>query len=128
MSLVTPLNRVLGLGSAKEGAEHWWKQRLTAVALIPLGLWLAFAFLSFDDFSYAAASEWLRAPLNGALLVLTLLTLTYHSALGIQVVIEDYVHGKGVKVVSLVLSAFAHAVVALAGVFAVLGVAFGAGQ
>lgn len=126
MSLVSPLNRVLGLGSAKEGAEHWWVQRLTAVALAPLGLWLALALGGLDDLSYDSVAGFIREPLNSILLILTLLTLSYHSQLGVQVVVEDYVHGPSVKVLAIVAVSFAHVAVAVAGVFAVLKVAFGA--
>ncbi len=91
MSVVSPLNRVLGLGSAKDGVEHWWAQRLTAVALLPLGLWLVAASVGLNDFGHASVVEWMQAPMNSVLLLLTVLTLTYHSALGVQMVIEDYV-------------------------------------
>jgi len=126
MSLTTPLNRVLGLGSAKSGVEHWWAQRLTAVALAPLGLWFAWALASFESLSYAAVTAWMRAPLTGVLLLLTVATVVYHSYLGIQVVVEDYVHANGAKVVILVSSAFGHFFLLTAAVFAVLRVAFGA--
>ena len=126
MSLVTPLNRVLGLGAAKDGVEHWWAQRLSAVALTLLGLWLVFAVLGLTDFSYQAVVGWLRAPVASILMILTLLTLGYHSQLGVQIVIEDYVHAVGLKVLALVLATFAHIGVVVASVFAVLKVAFGA--
>jgi succinate dehydrogenase / fumarate reductase membrane anchor subunit len=115
---------VLGLGSAKEGAEHWWMQRLTAVALIPIGLWLAWSFAVLPDFSFATVSAWLGAPLPTILLVITVLVLSYHSHLGVRVVVEDYVHGAS-KVVTLVLALFAHVFVAVAGVYAILRVGFG---
>ena len=126
MNLITPLNRVLGLGSAKGGSEHWWVQRLTAVALIPLGLWLAISLASFESISYAALVVWVQQPMTAILLILTVSTLVYHSHLGVQVVLEDYVHGHGVKVVSLALSAFAHVFLAVATLFSILKVAFGA--
>lgn len=126
MSLVTPLSRVLGLGSAKEGVDHWWSQRLTAVALVPLGLWLAVGFMGLADFSFASVVAFIGSPLNAVLLILTLLTLTYHSQLGVQVVIEDYVHGAGLKIASIVLVTFAHAAASVAGLFAIAKVAFGA--
>lgn len=126
MNLITPLNRVLGLGSAKGGSEHWWVQRLTAVALIPLGLWLAWSLMRLQDFSYLVVSAWIGRPVTSILMILTVLTLTYHSKLGVQVVIEDYVSGKGSKVCTLVVSTFIHVVIAVAAVFAILKVAFGA--
>ena len=126
MRLVSPLNRVLGLGSAKTGVEHWWAQRLTAVALVPLGLWLAIAFARLESFSYAAVVGLVQVPLNSVLFILLLVALCYHSHLGVQVVIEDYVHDAGIKVFSLVATFFAHIAVAVAGIFAVLRIAFGA--
>ncbi len=123
---MSPLGRVLGWGSAKEGVEHWWAQRLTAVALVPLGIWLAVAFAGLEDFSYASVVGLIQAPLNSVFLILTLVTLTYHSHLGVQVVIEDYVHSAGLKILMLVLVSFAHVAVAVAGVFAALKIAFGA--
>lgn len=124
MSLVTPLNRVLGLGAVKGAGEHWWAQRLTAVALVPLGLWFAIALLRLPDFDYATVIAWMQRPVTSILLILTVLAIGYHSYLGVQVVIEDYVHAKGAKVVALVASTFAHAALAIAALFSILKIAF----
>ncbi|MDG2316852.1 MAG: succinate dehydrogenase, hydrophobic membrane anchor protein [Gammaproteobacteria bacterium] len=126
MSLVSPLNKVIGLGSAKEGAEHWWMQRLSAVALIPLGLWFSFALGAMDQLDYSSVVEFVRYPVNSILLVLALITLTYHSQLGVQVVVEDYVHSSSLKIITIVAVSFAHILVAVAGIFAILKVALGA--
>jgi succinate dehydrogenase / fumarate reductase membrane anchor subunit len=126
MSLVSPLNKALGLGSAKEGAEHWWVQRLSAVALIPLGLWFAVALAGMEDMTYRSVIEFIRHPVNSILLILALITLTYHSQLGVQVVVEDYVHSSTLKVITIVAVSFVHILVAVAGIFAVLKVALGA--
>ncbi len=126
MSLVTPLNRVLGLGSAKEGVEHWWGQRLSAVALVVLGLWFVLALIRLEDMSYASVVDWLQAPVASILMILSLLTAIYHSKLGVQMVVEDYVHQPALKVSTLVLSVFIHIAAAVAGVFAVLKIALGA--
>ena len=126
MSLVSPLNKVIGLGSAKEGAEHWWMQRLSAVALIPLGLWFSFALGAMDQLDYSSVVEFIRYPVNSILLVLALITLTYHSQLGVQVVVEDYVHSSSLKIITIVAVSFAHILVAVAGIFAILKVALGA--
>lgn len=123
MSLVTPLNRVLGLGSAKGGVEHWWVQRVTAAALVLLGLWFACSIASLDDFAHATVVEWIREPATSVLLILTALTASYHSYLGVRVVLEDYVHEPGTKVVLLALSTFVHVAIAIASVFAVLRIA-----
>lgn len=125
MSLVTPLNRVLGLGTAKGAAEHWWVQRVTAVALVPLGLWFAISLAALPDFSYLTVVAWMQRPVTSVLLVLFVLSAGYHSYLGVQVVIEDYVHGKGAKAGLIVASTLAHAGLTIAAVFAVLKVAFG---
>ena len=126
MGIVTPLNRVLGLGAAKDGVEHWWRQRLTGAGLVLLGLWLAGSFMALGDFGFESVYAWLHAPLNSVLLILSVLVLSYHSLLGVQAVLEDYVHGRGAKLISLVLVSFAHVTVATAGVFSILKVAFGA--
>lgn len=125
MRLITPLNRVLGLGAAKSGVEHWWLQRLTATALLALGLWFAISLLRLDLGSYAGVVAWLREPITSVLLILSVLCAVYHSYLGVQVVVEDYVPASSAKTVVLVLSAFAHVFAVTAGVFSILRVAFG---
>ena len=124
MSLRTPLGRVLGLGSAKDGTGHWWVQRLSAVALIPLTLWFAVALVALPDFSHVSLTELLAAPLNGALMILLVGVVVYHSHLGVQVVVEDYVQGL-LKVVTLVLLTLAHVALGVTGILAILRVAFG---
>ena len=124
MSLMSPLNRVLGLGTAKGAAEHWWVQRMTAVALLPLGLWLAYELLMLRAFDYSTVAAWVQEPSTSILLLLTIVAIGYHSALGVQVVIEDYVPGKGLKAATLMASTLAHAALTIAAVFAVLKVAF----
>ena len=125
MSLRSPLGRVLGSGSAKEGTDHWWLQRLTAVALAILGAWFLISMMLLDGFDQRSVQGWIGQPWNSVMLLLLGLALAYHSSLGLQVVIEDYVHAPFLKVVSLVLNKFAHAVVAAAVSFAVLKIAFG---
>ena len=125
MSLRSPLSRVLGSGSAKDGTDHWWLQRLTAVALAVLGAWFMVSMMTLDGFDQRSIQSWVGQPWNSVLLLLLGLALAYHSSLGLQVVIEDYVHAPFLKVASLVVSKFAHAVVAAAVSFAVLKIAFG---
>jgi|SRR5215203_3684437 len=124
MSLMTPLNRVLGLGTAKGAAEHWWMQRVTAVALLPLGLWFAYELLTLPSFEYAAVVGWVREPVTSILLVLFVVAAGYHSAHGVQVVIEDYV-GRGLRAAALIASTLAHFGLTIAAIFAVLKIAFG---
>lgn len=126
MSLRTPLGRVLGLGTAKDGTSHWWAQRVSAVALIFLGTWFAFLLATMPGFSHAEAVAAIGRPLNSILLLLLSVTLGYHSYLGIQVVIEDYVHAPGLKVIALLLSRFAHVLLVVVAVFAVLKIGLNA--
>jgi succinate dehydrogenase / fumarate reductase membrane anchor subunit len=123
--LRSPLGRAIGLGSAKEGVEHWWAQRVSAVALILLGLWFAVTLVAMAGADRAQVVAWLHAPLPAILAVLLLIALFYHAALGLQVVIEDYVHGEWLKVSSLVAMRLICFALAVAGVFAVLRIAFG---
>ena len=125
MTLRSPLGRVLGLGAAKEGSEHWWVQRITSVALVLLTLWFIAALLNLGQLDYASMRAWLDRPLNAALAVLLVVTAVYHSQLGVQVVLEDYVAHNGAKVVSLIANQFAHLALGTVAVFAVLRVAFG---
>ena len=124
MSLRTPLGRALGRGSAKSGVSHWWVQRLTAVALVPLTVWFAFAVVHLPTSDHEAVRAWVASGINPVLLLLLIGALTWHSALGVQVVLEDYVHAKGLKVVSLLASTFLHLLLAAAGLYAVLRIAF----
>lgn len=124
MSLRTPLGRVLGNGSAKQGVSHWWVQRLSSVALVPLTLWFIFSLLGLPAFDYDTVRAWIADSWTAVFLALLVATLCYHSWLGIQVVIEDYVHAHGVKLAALLCSTFLHAIVAAASLFAVLKIAF----
>ena len=126
MSLRTPLGQVLGLGTAKDGTSHWWGQRVSAVALMFLGLWFAWSLAVTPDFSHAAVVAEIGRPINSILLLLLSVTLGYHSYLGIQVVIEDYVHAPGLKVAILILSRFAHILLVAAAVFAILKIGLNA--
>lgn len=126
MSLRSPVGRVLGLGSAKEGVAHWWSQRVTAAALVLLGLWFVASLLCLDDFSHGTVLAWLSVPRNAVLASLLIGTAAYHSQLGVQVVVEDYIANKGWKIVTLLLVNFLHLALAALGVFSVLRIAFGA--
>lgn len=126
MDLRTPLSRAMGLGTARGAAvAHWWAQRVTSVALVPLTVWFVFALIGVVGADYAAAVEWLSRPWNTVLLVVYLAVLFHHAQLGLQVVIEDYVHAEGVKLASLLAVKFAAVILALAAIFAVLRVSLG---
>jgi len=101
MDTRTPLSRVKGLGSAKSGTSHWWMQRVTAVALIPLSFWLInFLGLSLTV-PYKQTLAWLAAPVNSVCIIAWIMAVFYHAALGLQVVIEDYVAAEGPKIISI---------------------------
>lgn len=126
MSLQSPLAKVIGLGSAREGTDHWWAQRVSSVALLILGSWFLVSLAGLDSMAFADVREFLAAPWNAILVILLIASIGYHSKLGVQVVIEDYLANRALKVSALILSAFFHALVAFAGAFAVLMISLGA--
>jgi succinate dehydrogenase / fumarate reductase, membrane anchor subunit len=125
MSLRSPIGRVTGLGAAKEGVSHWWSQRVTSVALVLLGLWFVASLLRMPTYGHEFVTTWIAMPLNAVLLLLLIGTLIYHSQLGVQVVVEDYVHHHGLKVATMLLLTFVHVALAALAIFAVLRLAFG---
>ena len=125
MSLRSPLGRVLGLGSARGGSSHWYAQRVTAVALVLLGIWFVGSLATLDGGSYEQVTGWLGSPLNSALALLLVVVAAYHAGLGLQVVVEDYVADKGTRAAVLIVVKFALVVAAVVGVLAVLRIAFG---
>ena len=123
MSLRTPLARVRGLGSAKEGTDHWWMQRVTALALVPLSLWFVFFAISNVGADHAGLTATIAEPYNTVLLVMLLICVFYHAMLGLQVVIEDYVHREGLKIATMLLMKAVAVLFAATGIFAVLRIA-----
>ena len=122
MKYRTALYSVRGLGSARSGTHHWWMQRVTAVALVPLMLWLGVSIARMSGMGYEAALAWVRSPVNAVLILCCLFALFYHAKLGMQVVIEDYVHREGPKVASLLALNFLTLLFGLASILAVLRV------
>ena len=120
------MGRVLGLGAAKEGVHHWWTQRLTSVALVPLTIWFVVSLLALPVLDHATVCAWMRQTWTALLLIIFVVVAAWHSQLGVRVVIEDYVHALAPRTLTLLLVTFAHVAVAVAGVFAVLRVALGA--
>jgi succinate dehydrogenase / fumarate reductase membrane anchor subunit len=121
----SPLGRAVGLGSAKEGVEHWWLQRITAVALVPLGLWFVIAIIRLVGADVENVRDWVGSPLPALLLVLLLIATFYHAALGLQVVVEDYVHAELTKLGLLIVVRLACFAFAVAGILAVVSMAVG---
>lgn len=124
-SIRSPLARARGLGSAKNGTHHWWMQRITAVALVPLTLWFMYSVLVMMTLDYWVFLQWLADPINAIMTILFVTVMLYHATLGCQVIIEDYVHHKATEITLLVILKFSAWVLAIAAVFSVLKVSFG---
>ena len=125
MSFRTPLSRARGLGSAKSGTHHWWMQRLTAVALVPLSVWFVASLIVVVSADHATVAEWLRSPLVTVLACALVVAVFYHGQLGAQVVLEDYVHSEALKLAAIVALKLASLFLAAVCLFAVLSIAFG---
>jgi succinate dehydrogenase / fumarate reductase membrane anchor subunit len=125
MSLRTPIGKVRGLGSAKEGTHHFWVQRVSAVALVPLVLWFVVSMICVTRGGRDDVLDWLSAPIPAILMLLLVIAGFYHLKLGIQVILEDYVHGEGAKLVTSLLNTFVCFAAGAVSVFAVLKIAFG---
>jgi succinate dehydrogenase / fumarate reductase membrane anchor subunit len=121
----TPMSRVRGLGSARSGTEHFWRQRLTGVANAILAVAFVFIVLGLTGRNHAATLATLRSPLVALVVLLFVLSGIYHMKLGMQTVIEDYVHGEGAKILALMANIFFSVAVGLACIFAILKISFG---
>jgi succinate dehydrogenase / fumarate reductase membrane anchor subunit len=119
------LGQARGLGSAKDGTHHWFAMRLSSIAMVPLMLWLIFSLGSLAGAGFAATTAWVAAPLNTVLLILAVGTLFHHAHMGLQVIIEDYVHSEGMKFASLIAVKFLMLLLAVTGIVATLRIAFG---
>lgn len=119
------LSKVLGLGSAHEGVHHWRAQRLTALALALLGPWFVISLLLLPDFSHATLSAWAGGLCNATLLALLVVCMCWHSRLGVQVVIEDYIRG-GLRSLMLIISAFVHVALLAVALLSIVRIALGA--
>ncbi len=128
MSLRSPLSRVLGMGSAKDGTGHWWAQRVTSVALVPLTLWFVLSLLRLPGLDYDTVHAWASMPSTGLLASLMVAVMAYHSYLGTIVIVEDYVHSAGSKIMLLLLLRFAYVLSGGACIFAILRLSFGFSQ
>ncbi|MDP2121013.1 MAG: succinate dehydrogenase, hydrophobic membrane anchor protein [Hoeflea sp.] len=121
----TPLSKVRGLGSAKEGTDHFWRQRVTAVANVPLFLFFILFIVAYSGESYAVVAGALSNPLVAVLMGLMVISGVIHMRLGMQVIIEDYIHAEGMKVSLLILNTFFSIVIGAVSLFAVLKLGFG---
>lgn len=123
---VTPLKKAKGFGSASDGTHHFWVQRITALALIPLTLWFGFSLALLPQADYAHVIGWLQNPINAILLILFLLVSFHHGQLGMQVIIEDYIASTPVKLTALILTKLAAFLFAAIGIFAIVKISLGA--
>lgn len=123
----TALARVRGHGSAREGAEHWWHERLSSLAALVLWVWLIVSLLTLPGYGHATMSEWLSAPSAAVPMILLVLVTFWHLKMGLQVIVEDYVHDEGSKLFWLVLISFAAVLGAAFALFGILKLALGAG-
>jgi len=125
MSFRTPIKEAKGLGASGHGTGHWWLQRLTAIALVPLTIWFVLGIATFSGADYAAATGWLGAPINAVLMVLFVGTVFFHGTLGLQVVLEDYVASQALRMGLTIAVKFAAIALTALAVFAVFSIAFG---
>jgi succinate dehydrogenase / fumarate reductase membrane anchor subunit len=125
METETPLAQADGLGSPGEVAEHWWTERLTSASTLFLFVWLGVSLLRLPDLGYGSVSEWLKAPVNATAMLLLILSTAWHSKLGMQVFIDDYVHEQGNKLFALMLVNFTLVAGAALAIFSVLKIALG---
>lgn len=123
MSIRTPLGFVRGLGSAKDGTHHWWMQRVTSVALIPLVLWFVISLLSIARADYETVQHWLSHPVNAGLMMALLTAMFYHANLGMQVIYEDYVRPESKKFIAMLATQFVLFVLGAISIVAVLKIA-----
>jgi succinate dehydrogenase / fumarate reductase membrane anchor subunit len=123
-ALQSDLGRARGLGSSHHGVGHWWHQRVTAIANIPLMLWLVWSVINMPGWSFEQFTTWLAAPINAVLMILAVISVFYHAALGTQVIAEDYIHTEWMKIAKLLCLRLFFLAGAVACIFSILKIAF----
>lgn len=124
MSLLTPFKRASGLGTTSDGVKHWWMQRLTAIALIPLTFWVVFSVASHVGNDYATVAAWFAQPFTTTMMVLFVFTAFLHASQGLTVIIEDYMHHEGYKFTALIGMKLVLVLLGTSSVLSILRVAF----
>ncbi len=122
---VAPLKKAKGLGSAHEGTEHWMMQKITAILQIPLIIWLIYSIIKLQGTSYAEFNNWLAQPINAILMIILVCSVMLHAKLGTQVVVEDYISNKKLKMVKLICHKILFFGMGVAIIFSILKIAFG---
>ncbi|MGK0296957.1 MAG: succinate dehydrogenase / fumarate reductase membrane anchor subunit [Gammaproteobacteria bacterium] len=125
MNLRSPLANVRGLGSAKEGTHHFWYQRVTAVVLVPLTIWIMTAIIMMTATDYDSVRTWIQSPFNALLLLFFIIALFFHAQLGVQVVIEDYIHSEWQKISCIILIKFLAILAGMASALAIIKIYLG---
>ncbi len=124
-SLVTDLARARGLGASHTGTEHWWEQRLTSIALVPLTLWFIFSIASLAGADYATVKAWLQQPLSATLAIILVAVTFHHAVAGMEVIFEDYIHTKCAKLTAIIAIKFVAVLGAVICILSVLKLALG---
>ena len=123
--LQTPLAKVKGMGSAKDGTHHFWVQRLTALALVPLTIWFCLSIAALPEATYAVVVTWLQSPFNSVMLGLSLFAAFYHLQLGLQVILEDYISSSHIRLFSIIAVKLLSVFFAALGIFSIIKVSVG---
>lgn len=123
MSFNTPISKVRGLGSARNGTHHWWMQKIAAVALVPLTIWFVASIVQMTKADYFTVISWLSSPIPAILMLIYIVIAIYHLRLGLQAIVEDYIHGGGMKVGLQFSILFGCTIIAVAAIFSVLKIA-----
>jgi len=123
--LQTPLSKVKGMGTAKDGTGHFFAQRLTALALIPLTIWFCLSIAALPEATYATVVAWLQSPFNSVMLGLSIFAGFYHLQLGLQVILEDYVSNKDIRLFSIIAVKLASVFFSALGIFSIIKVSVG---